>query len=84
MKNPLTLEAFAEWAERQPADKVYDYRDCAVCACGQYAASLGISKDWLTGELTGESEFWVEANYQAYHEPHNFGALAKRLREPVE
>lgn len=41
MKNMLTIKAFAEWCEKQPADKLFDGYNPSECAVGQYAKSLG-------------------------------------------
>jgi len=84
-KNLLTIEAFAEWAEKQPADEAYVFCDWRECACGQYAASLGIdSIAWsvamLDDAILGGRGFWVTANSTAYGKPRTFGALAARLR----
>lgn len=78
-KPVLTLEAFADWAEKQPADKAYQFTSLANCACAQYARSLGI--DWLS---TPVADFWVHANHIAADwggdRGYTFGALASRLR----
>jgi len=41
MRNPLSLEAFAEWLEQQPAEKSYDFFEPANCAIAQYMRHLG-------------------------------------------
>jgi hypothetical protein len=78
MKPQLTLEAFADWCEKQPAEKTYNYADCNRCACGQYAATLGL-QGWAGVKVYQPGEFWYEANCAAAWED-TFGALAKRLR----
>lgn len=75
MRNPLTIEAFAEWAEKKPANETYDYCSSEACAAAQYLQSLGVQKynlpsyklpkGWLGPLQTG---------------PDTFGALAQRLR----
>lgn len=76
MKPQLSIEAFADWCERKPADEAYDYDDCENCACGQFSHFLGVERDY---ELPGG--FWITAQVHAARaEPNTFGALAKRLR----
>ena len=72
----LTIEAFADWCEKQPAEKEYKYTAPRVCACGQYASWLGWKGSWLTSE----TQFWAAADDFAIEPPHTFGALAARLR----
>jgi hypothetical protein len=79
-KNLLTIEAFAEWAEKQPADKEYDYLS-NHCACGQYAEAIGVQGDFLS--ILGaskENSFWDIVDTVACRGTRTFGALAKRLR----
>ena len=76
MKPQLSLEAFADWCEKQPADRTYTYANKENCACGQYADSLGLS-DWSIWN----SKFWYEADSVALLTgERTFGALASRLR----
>lgn len=72
MKNMLTLEAFADWCEKQPVGKVYPYTDVKNCACSQYAKSLGVKVAF--------GSFWYKAEFIAAKHPRTFGALAGRLR----
>lgn len=81
MKNPLSLEAFADWCERKPADEEYDWFDCNVCAASQYAKELGISN---FADLAIPGTFLFRASELAFPEPHTFGALAERLREAAQ
>lgn len=78
MKNPLSLEAFADWCEKQPKDKTYRYVEPTECACAQYAKFLGI-QNWIGA--AGAGSFWGRADYEAFYGHRNFGALAARLRE---
>ena len=74
MKPQLSIEAFAEFCERKPADEQYNYWSMTECACAQYARHLG-------GQLQGKRKaFWFKINVIATPEPHTFGALAARLR----
>lgn len=86
MRNPLSIEAFADWCEKQPADKEYVYEDSWHCACAQYADSLGIanSEDSLPAwrlACRRLGSFWWRADDIASKDGHTFGELAKRLRE---
>ncbi len=71
MRNPLTIEAFAEWAAKKSPRKTYDWFDTDACACAQYADYLG---GW------GGSSVWRRMQSIAYERPWTFGALATRLR----
>lgn len=73
MRNPLSLEAFADWCEKKPADEEYYYPDPTICACGQYAKYLGMNPSEVIG--------FSDLNLYAALSPWTFGALAQRLRE---
>lgn len=76
MKPVLSIEAFADWCEKQPPEKGYVYADVCNCACGQYAQSLGLNH-WSPFD----SEFWFAADNEAsWTDERTFGALAARLR----
>ena len=79
MKQQLSLEAFADWCEKQPEGRVYRWVDYNECACGQYAASLGIT-GWCKHVYKGG--FWDVANRVAFQvsAPRTFRALAAHLR----
>jgi hypothetical protein len=79
MRHPLSLEAFADWCEKQPADKGYDWDDPYYCACAQYAKFLGHPDWWLT---SGKNGFWYKADRIAQNSGagRTYGALASRLR----
>lgn len=79
MRNPLTFEAFAEWCEKQPARKRYDFWDPRNCACARYSESIGGERN----AYPDPSLFWLEANDIAHGGGQTFGSLAKRLRESV-
>jgi hypothetical protein len=73
MKNPLSIEAFADWCEKQPAGRGYDWTDDETCAVAQYAKAHGRRPDdmplaWEAVAMNGGMD-------------QTFGALAKRLRE---
>lgn len=74
MRPQLTIEAFADWCSKQPAEKTYPFIDANNCACAQYAGSLGI-EEWVC-----RSPFWKDAEDIAMASPWTFGALTARLR----
>lgn len=79
--NPFTFEAFADWIrDNRQIDRIYDWSSCRVCACAQYAHSLGIS-DWENHIRDGN--FWDRANQIACAFPRTYGALEQRLRTGV-
>lgn len=88
MKNILTLEAFAEWVEKQPAEKTFDYFDPKNCAFCQYLKGLGFKRAQVGGHdysLTGRFEddrLLPEgiAPSVLCGSTNTFGALAARLR----
>lgn len=87
MKNPLTIEAFAEWCESKPADERYEYMDDCGCAFFQYLQDRGFQPARVDGYG------WYSHDGNQYHplpagveDPlcqgdSTFGALAARLRE---
>lgn len=85
MRNPLSLEAFADWCARKPADGEYDWADTNGCAFCQYLTSVGlpirrvdiyswVDEHWRTHPLP-EGVAGAVAQY-----PWTFGALSSRLR----
>lgn len=54
MKNPLTLEAFAEWLEKQPQDMRYDPLDHRVCLLARYYKACGF-EDWENRSLNADA-----------------------------
>ena len=94
MRNPLSIEAFADWCEKKPADETYDAGDTHACALAQYARSIGFPHGMGNGCGTGiyMRRFfgdWRQVTFlpsknnlgTPLSKPHTFGALAKRLRE---
>lgn len=92
MKPQLSIEAFADWCEKQPADKAYSYSNCGGhCAFGQYLEWLGLPVDFVAMDVwldtRGERRplpVWVDemvigAGYSD-RASHTFGSLAARLR----
>ena len=75
MKPQLTIEAFADWCEKQPADKRYNYENSSECAVAQYLTHLGAVKVKLWSHEV-EAAFGNVVD----ESPWTFGALAARLR----
>jgi hypothetical protein len=42
MRNPISIEAFAEFCESKPVGEEYEYGNFANCAVAQYCRTLGI------------------------------------------
>lgn len=86
MRNPLTNEAFAEWCEKQPADKGYDYVDDCGCAFFQYLKATGFdvltvsSTDWYERGTGRRHNLPRGADDAVSAHPRSFGDLAARLR----
>lgn len=82
MKNILSLDAMAEWAEKMPADATYDWSDDNACACAQYARHLGLTHAWRSRDVMNRPDsFWAVADMAAMKaRPHTFSNLASRLR----
>ena len=80
MRSPFTLEALADWLERQPPEKEYDWFDCANCALGQYARSLGLTYEELplTFRYDGNG---VTTSLDLLEEVETFGKAAARARK---
>lgn len=79
MKNMLTLEAFADWAEKQPAEKEYDYSQSRYCAAAQYLQSIGVVNFVLQSwDLPAG---WAKALNPIDGGAMTFGSLATRLRK---
>lgn len=85
-----SLKGFIGWLERQPAERRYNWRDPRKCACGQYAAALGIRGDWLTScgdPYDPHNDTWRLLNHIAFGRGHlfhrqdwTFGEALKRAR----
>ena len=82
MKHPLSLEAFADFCDKQ-GDREYNWYDGQACTCAQYAEFLGMTQPWLYREPGSR---WSQLSLIAspkYHETDDrvpFSALAARLR----
>ena len=88
MKPALTLEAFADWCEKQPKRKEYDGSDPWECALAQYARANGYSRSTANGEVKDDQDkqYRVAGVMRSVlvkcicDTPSTFGALATRLR----
>lgn len=76
MKNPFSFEAFADWAEKKRPDEYYNYTNSCVCACAQYADTLGVN----FSSAINSSTFWRQADNVASRS-RTFGKLAEDLRK---
>lgn len=98
MKNPISIEAFADWCDKQSADRVYDYKNGHECAFAQYLVALGfmpcvneeaycLDHLLMTKDLSAWRPLPFGLDLAVYEFPRTFGALAGRLRaacaEPV-
>lgn len=81
------LPTFIAWAERQPADKEYNYGDCrGACLIGQYMRDHGL--EWISKEGGAYTRFLSRAEggtkvWQgkiAIALPWTMGAAAARAR----
>lgn len=91
MKNPLSLEAFADWCEAKEPTETYYYMDGSSCACAQYCRHLGIEyfpamRD-IDGDFLGQIEELAAAaamadSTTASHRV-TFHSLAHKTRELI-
>ena len=89
MKNPLTIEAFADWLEKQPPEKEYDYSNCRGCLVFQYLTAVGIpiTSTGSTTFSTNDGQEHIlpyELDIVAARHPHTFGKAAIRARRPIQ
>lgn len=83
MQNPLTIEAFADWAGKQPRDRRYEYQNAHVCACAQYAETLGLNFREILNKAP-RGTFWRRMDALAGDaRTHTFGALHDKLRDTI-
>jgi hypothetical protein len=90
MKHPLSIEAFADWAAMQPADREYIYCFSNGCAYYQYLKAVGIDVYSVSPERWSRIEtskplvlaytsLPYDINRAVRTHPWTFGALTKRL-----
>ena len=87
MKNPLSLEAFADWLEGKPAEQKYEYW-CQECAIGGYFIELGLPMKSLGTEKWRDRDGVLHVLPPGFDEvsstpPHTYGAAARRARDLV-
>lgn len=89
MKPQLTLEAFADWCEKQPAQNRYSYCMATRCAMTQFVRSIGFDIEKVLTPNIGEAYFLVQGRrvnlpgafeIAVNDDDMTFGALAARLR----
>lgn len=87
MKPALTLEAFADWCEKQPKRKEYDGSNPFICALAQFAQANGYNRasysgvwdhDGVEHPVEGISPYPLADCLCAV--PQTFGSLSRRLR----
>lgn len=87
MKYPYSLEAFHDFCVRK-GDETFQYTDPSVCACAQYAGTLGISYAYTSCLERPNPPFWaiierlaaalcIKNNFR----PVKFSDLAARVKE---
>lgn len=86
MRNPLTIEALAEWLDENPG-KRFDIGDTKNCAVTQYARAIGHERSTCSFDImTADGDFlcipglFALLNDNMADAPETFGALATRLR----
>jgi hypothetical protein len=84
------MEKFEQFCLSKPADETYDYQNPTECPCAQFAKSVGMEQEYYG--TSGKEKFiidpeqgyaFVEAEIYAATKPHNFGALADRIKKRV-
>ena len=77
------MSEFLDFVESKRPDEDYCFSEAESCACGQYAASIGIMRgDWM--KEMSEGSFWQDANALAGQGSHYFGPLAARIRQHMK
>ena len=72
--NQFTKTAFLKWCEEQPPEKAYNFWSTTECACGKYAASLGLTYDQLPDRFRTDMENNFAANFET------FGGLVRAIK----
>ena len=85
--NGPSLNGFKEFVQRKPADEHYEWMNSSICACGQYAQSIGF-KNWMYEVNDTGVSIWSTLNMLAKGDGFSgdksdwtFGKLAERLKE---
>lgn len=80
-RHPLTLEALAEWLEKQPPAQPYNYTSVTTCMLAQYHQACGLGfGPWrlFTSRVRRQMEFQVAADH-----PRTMGAALARCRNLI-
>lgn len=75
----FTLEGLIAWAATQPADREYDWKDCAHCFVGEYVKAVTgndrPSEEIIFGSLFPSIDIYFDV---AGERPWTFGAALER------
>lgn len=76
------IRAMQAFAEAKPAEETYNW-GAARCPCGQLAASLGRTSEWLQryAVATATAITWRTLSGLAAGSNPNFGSYANKLRQ---
>ncbi len=90
MRHPLSLEAFAQWLEQQPAAEQYDFPNPYECAICRYLDHIGLARSRVdTDTIYGPDgnpimalpEYWNDVSKSCQiNGLSTFGAAAARAR----
>lgn len=91
MRNPLTLEAFADFCESKNPRETYEYMCGNSCACAQYYEQLGLEYspvEYINDDFEAPFLNQIEAlaHNAALEKPHwrgTFGELARLTRQRI-
>lgn len=90
--DPMALDTLISWAELQPPDEHYDYRNCHTCYLAQYFHDCGFNrvevsknfvKRWDQGlilSLPAQDMLPDLFNWIAEDVPHTYGAALERAK----
>lgn len=79
-----SMDQFREFCAAQEPFQRYYWADNTVCACAQFAESLGMRGGRKPAWTGSANPFWHKANEIASVEPHTFGALRARIASYME
>lgn len=80
MRNPLSLEAFADWLGTMPAKERYTWAVPRQCAIGQWLRFTGFTDEREIGKKSVEMAERNDFGKIVLPEPHTFGAAHERAR----
>lgn len=70
MRNPLTLEALADWLARQDPTTEYDYGNGSACLLHKYFKAVGLPVERVTAIV------WYDTNRGVHRLPDGFDQIA--------